>query len=218
MDYEQACADLRDRLIALVDNPPYRFRDTTRAEAEAYQARRRAFHGNTADEIDKTECLLGVRFPLSLRAYFGVMGEAAGDLFRGSDRARLSRLSSYHVDANSLFEECTGARLPDEAIVFFFHQGYTFSYQFGVLPTSGTPVPDDGPVFAYVEGKKVPQQASPGLIAYLEAEVAQQEDVCRRFHEQGGYYVTVQNGRLHERYPALSTRPRPLETPDQFVD
>ena len=218
MVYEKACADLRDRMIALVDNPPYRFRNTTRAEAEAYQARRKDYRGNTPNEIDDAESSLGIRFPSALRTYFAMMGETAGDLFRGSERARLSDLREHRADADELLEDCSADRLPAEAVVFLFHQGYTFSYQLGAVTTSGKPAPEDGPVYIYVEGDDAPRQAAPSLLAYFEAQVAQHENVARGFREQGGYYLTVSGRQVREQFPALSERPRPLETADQFID
>lgn len=218
MVYEQAFADLRDRLIALVDNPPYRFRDTLRAAAIAHSARRSSFFGVADAKIDAAEREMGIKFPGTLRTYFQRMGTEAGDLFRGSDRARLTDLLAFRLEANALVQACGADPLPETAIVFLFHQGYSFSYQLGVAYGAADTAPDDGPVFTYVEGDPAPRQAAPSLMAFLEAEVEQHEEVSRMFHEQGGYYLTISNGQVREQYPALSARPRPLDTADQFVD
>ncbi|APA99384.1 hypothetical protein [Nocardia seriolae] len=67
------------------------------------------------------------------------MGEACGDLFRGSDRAGIRDFDRLREDAQEIVEDARGAwNLPTDAAIILTHQGYTFDY---VRATGGFDTP-----------------------------------------------------------------------------
>lgn len=96
--------------------------------------------------------------------------------------------------------------LPPDAVVFLFHQGYTFAY----LIANGM---FDSPVCRYTEGDPRASVIAPGFAAFLDAELQLAERVYAQEREQGGYYLTVDGGYVTRTYPSLSSGDRPLEKP-----
>ncbi len=204
--------DTCQRLVAMADDPPYRFLDTSRRDAESYQQRKKTFVGYSAAEVSAAEQRLGVEFPTVFRAYMESFGKAQGDLFRGSDLAGLDDLEDFKADAEELMREFGAeGRLLRNAVVFLFHQGYSFAF----ISADGD---FDSPVFWYVEGDKTWSQSAAGFAEFMDAQICIAEKNHREFHERGGYYVTIGEGDVTESYPALAKGDRPLDGVDSFKD
>lgn len=206
---ESVIEAIRNRLIAVADNPPYRYVNTSAKDRAAHEARKRSFTGYTQEQISAVEAQLNVRFPQVYRAYLRIMGKTHGDLFCGSNIASLSDYASHREFAQELItdEELDWA-LDDKAVVFLEHQGYTFCY----FIADGA---FDSPIFQYVEGGEEAKQCSSGFAEMVSAEVSLAEQNNHNFLETGGYFLTVQNGYISQDHPALASGVRPLDLPDE---
>jgi hypothetical protein len=196
---------VRERLRAMALAPPYVYRDTDEQLIEAERRRLTQFLGYEEEEVAAAEGRLGFRFPAAFRTYLREMAKSPGDLFRGSDLARLSELEQFRESALEVMRESNPAlTLPDDAIVFLSHQGYEFCYLLAR---------DEGesPVFQYVEGDGDVARISESFAAFLEAELRLMEQVYAEWIEDGGYYRTLhRDGVISEEYPALASGERPL--------
>jgi hypothetical protein len=134
------------------------------------------------------------------------MGKSPGDLFRGSERAGIGDFEQFRTDALELMAETdSGLSLPHDAVVFLFHQGYTFVY----LRAVGR---FDGPILQYVETERESRQAAATFADMVDAELRLMESNDRNFREQGGYYLTLHpDGGTSQLHPALSSGERPLD-------
>jgi hypothetical protein len=211
-DAQHIIRNVRDRLVALANNPPYRFVDTSRHDADAYQQRKRTFVGYSEAEIAAAENRLGVLFPAVFREYLATFGKAAGDLFCGSDLAGIADFEQFKIDAEELLAESgLNEPLPKNAIVFLFHQGYTFLY----FLADGA---FDAPVYQYVEGDERAAEIGAGFARVIDSEIGLAEENSRNIQASGGYYVSVSNGSVTTTYPAPSSGKRALDGPDRFND
>lgn len=196
----------------MAEDPPYRFLRTPRREAEAFRRRKMTFAGYDTGEVEAAERALGVALPAVFRAYLQTIGRRRGDLFRGSDLADLGDFAAFKDDADALLHQSEADQpLPAGAVVFLFHQGYSFDF---FVAEGGF----DSPVFRYVEGRKAFEPCAAGFADYIGAEIDLQEDVHRSLHRRGGYYVTIRDGTISESHPALGEGERPLDHPDRFAD
>src|SRR5262249_44840624 len=99
--------------------------------------------------------------------------------------------------------------LPAEAVVFLFHQGYTFLY---VLAVGGF----DGHVIQWIETEREPRQVAPTFADMVDAELRLMEGNNTKSREMGGYCLTLHpDGGSTQIYPALVSGERPL---DQAVE
>lgn len=202
-----------ERLNALLrENRPFRFLDTTRADAERYLATKARFAGVGAQEIAAAEAALGVTFTDAMRGFFRAFGLAHGQFFTGSDLARIGELARFRqVTEATLAAVEAPVALPRAAVVFMMHQGYVFYWQAG----EGGP---DAPVRVLTDGPPWEATESAGLLPMIEAQVSQMEALYRMQIEMGGYWLTVREREIREIHPALSERPRPMEIGDRFLD
>jgi hypothetical protein len=201
------------RLEGLASNRPYRFVNTPRDAAEAFQQLQTSFEGYSEAEIAQAEKRLGVVFPLLFRTYLMRMGKRHGDLFVGSDTPTLDRLEEIRDYAQGLMLKSNVSEpLPPSAIVFLLHQGYTFCY---FLAEGGF----DSPVWNYLEGEARPEQRFASYGDLLLDEVGLMEEVNGKRIEQGGAYLQLHpDGGMTESYPALSSGERPIDRNDEFTD
>ncbi len=100
--------------------------------------------GCTAQEIAEVVESQGSALPAEYSAFLATMGRAAGDMFAGTDCLYPEVLKLREWAIELLDEDGEGFRLPDDAIVFSMHQGYTFLY---IRTSEG----DDPPVYLYRE-------------------------------------------------------------------
>ena len=211
-DTTKILVDACHRLAAMADDPPYRFVRTSRRDAEVHRRLKTTFAGCSAIEVATAERHLGVSFPAVFRTYLAMLGVARGDLFCGSDVAGPRQFPAFRTEAEDILRAShADGGLPDRAVVFLVHQGYSFDF---FVADGGF----DGPVFRYVEGERAWEQCAEGFAAYLEAEIRLAEDVHRTSHAQGGYYITISGGQVSKTYPARATGDRPLDHPDRFTD
>lgn len=188
MDADLIVARWQERLVAMADNRPYVYRDTPQYLIEEHRRRLTVFAGYAEDEVVAAEQRLGARFPAVFRAYLSQMGRSSGDLFCGSDLAGIDGFERFRADALALMAETDPAlSLPQDAVVYLFHQGYSFDY----LRADGG---FDGPVLQYIEGWDGPSEGAPAFAALVDSQLHAMESLERSQREQGGYSVTVYPG------------------------
>jgi hypothetical protein len=196
----------KQRLTALAASPEYVFRDTPQHLIEEYHRRLTTFIGYPEAEIAAVEAQLGVQFPAVFRQYLLEMAKSPGDLFRGSKLAGLAEFEQFRADALVLLVETDPAlTLPPEAVVFLFHQGYTFGY---LLAVGGF----DGPPMQWTETEREPRQVAAGFADMVDAELQLMENNNRSFRERGGFYKTLHpGGGSAMEFPAVNSGDRPLD-------
>lgn len=114
------------------------------------------------EEVDALERQLGLVFPKSYRAFLFILGRDGGPDFVGTD-CTIRHLPKLRGAAEDLLRACGSSfQLPDKAVVFFMHQGYTFAY----FVANGRT--EDPPVFLYTEGDREPTQKADTFSAWLE--------------------------------------------------
>jgi SMI1 / KNR4 family (SUKH-1) len=202
MDVAPIIADWKRRLVAMVETPAYVFRDTPWPWADAYERRLKTFTGFPEAEVAAAEARLGVRFPTVFREYLVQMGQSPGDLFRGTDLARVEEFEGFRASAEALLRETDPSFfLPPEAVVFMSHQGYIFVY---VLAIGGF----DGPPMQWTEGEREPSPVAPTFAEMVDAELRLKEENHRHARERGGYWLTIfPDGGTAESHPARDERP-----------
>jgi hypothetical protein len=208
MDAASLVAGWKRRLIALADTPEYVYRNTPQHLIEQNYRRLTTFVGYSEAEVAAAEAQLGVQFPTVFRQYLLEMAKSPGDLFGGGDLAGLAELEQFRAAALDLMAETDPALiLPPEAVVFLFHQGYTFLY---VLACGGF----DGPPMQWIEAESEPRPVAPAFADMVDAELQLMERNSRAFRERGGYYKTLYpGGGSSMRFPALDSGERPLDQP-----
>jgi hypothetical protein len=206
MDTARIIAGWKQRLTALTENPDYVFRNTPRDLIEQEYRRLTNFVGYPESEVAATEARLGVQFPMVFRQYLLEMAKSPGDLFRGSDLAGIGEFEQFRSNALELLAETDAAlTLAPEAVVFLFHQGYTFVY---LLAVGGF----DGPLMQWTETEREPRQAAATFADMVDAELRLMESNNRKFRQQGGYYKTLhRGGGSSMQFPALDSGERPLD-------
>ena len=104
------------------------------------------FVGCTTDELNRLEEELGISLPKSYQEFMLWMGNGAGQFLRGSD-CFFQHISYLREWAIELLEENNFPEaLPDDAFIFFMHQGYQFSF---FRLSEG----DEPPIYYYCEGE-----------------------------------------------------------------
>lgn len=97
-------------------------------------------------EIDKLEKQLGSKLPKMYREILSHIGQGAGDFWAGED-CFYKHLPLIQKWARELLrEDSFPVSLPDDAFVFFMHQGYQFDF---FRLSEG----DNPPVYSYLEGQ-----------------------------------------------------------------
>ncbi len=146
----------------------------------------KTFRGFSEQEIARAEKRLGFRLPSMVRAYLLMLGKARGQLLCDSKVAGVKNFEEFRDDAIQLMSEAgLNEPLPPNAVVFLFHQGYSFAY----LVAEQT---FDTPVYYLAEGGPKSAQIASSFAGFLQAAVRQSEQVYKQIHGQGGYYVTIE--------------------------
>lgn len=105
--------------------------------------------GCSPREVNQLERDLGVKLPEAYSEFLRLMGKGAGRFLQGSD-CLYPQLKGLQAAAAELLEENHFPRsLPDDAFVFFMHQGYQFSF---FRLSEG----QDPPTYSYCEGQLEP--------------------------------------------------------------
>jgi hypothetical protein len=206
MDAARIIAGWKQRLIALAENPEFVFRDTPQHLIEQHYRRLTTFVGYPEPEVAEAEARLVVRFPAVFRQYLLEISKSPGDLFRGSDLAGITEFKQFRASALELLAETdSGLTLPPEAVVFLFHQGYTFVY---LLGSGGF----DSPPMQWTDTEREPRQVAATFAGMVDAELQLMESNNRSFREKGGYYLTLHpGGGATQSHPALASGDRPLD-------
>lgn len=206
MAFQEELTSIMERLRALVLAPPFVYRDTPAELIEKERARASHFEGLTALEVAQIERELSLELPRNFREFLLAMGRSRGDLLCGSDFGADAGFAKLRKEAEELIRATPGAAsLPDDAIVFLFHQGYAFAF----VRATGA---DDSPVYEYAEGEMDARQIAPSFASFLLREIAEMERSCASFRARGGYYRTLYpDGSGMEHFPALDSGDRPLE-------
>lgn len=105
-----------------------------------------------------------VELPPSYLRYLGAAGKDCGDFLFGSD-LHFDALDAVRISAQALLADDAGPTLPDDAFVFFSHQGYQFSY----FRLAGGPDPE---VYYYLEREGAFRVIAPSFSAWLVRAVA----------------------------------------------
>jgi hypothetical protein len=101
----------------------------------------------TLEEIIAIEKTFKIKLPQAYQDFLLTMGHSGGDFLKGSDcfYKQLPLLKEWAIE---LLEENNFTEpLPDDAFVFFMHQGYQFSF---FRLSEG----DNPPIYFYYEGQK----------------------------------------------------------------
>lgn len=101
----------------------------------------------TEEEVSSLELQLGVSLPSAYREFLLWMGHGAGQLMQGSDCFFAQLLTIQEWAKELLQENSFPEKLPDDAFVFFMHQGYQFSF---LRTTEG----DDPPIYYFLEDEE----------------------------------------------------------------
>ena len=84
--------------------------------------------GCTQQEVKDIEKAIGHQLPVSYQNFLILMGKNAGQFLRGSDCFYPDILDLNTGAKEILSENDFPETLPDDAFVFFIHQGYQFSF------------------------------------------------------------------------------------------
>jgi SMI1-KNR4 cell-wall len=101
--------------------------------------------GCTRDEVILLEQQLRISLPTAYQEFLLSMGHGAGKFLQGSDCFFQHLLSLQEWAVELLKENNFPKKLPDDAFVFYMHQGYQFSF---FRLSEG----DDPPTYSYCEG------------------------------------------------------------------
>lgn len=200
--YGPAFAGIQTRLRAMADARPFVFEETSAEDADRYLTKLKTFAGYSLAEIEFVERELNLTLPIALREFLLVFGSARGEFLAGEDLPTPAEWLEFRNDAQDLVRETdSNLTLPDDAIVFLFHQGYAFHFVHAREP-------DNPSVWTYVEGNTEFTTTGIDFLGLLEQEVELMEANWQGQHDLGGYFVTVgRDGTMTYTYPAQRDRP-----------
>jgi len=199
------------QLVSLVQNRPFRFKETKRADAVRYLKQLTIFAGLSEAEINALETSLEVNFPTVFRSYLQSLGKARGDLFKDSE-GDPQKFKEYRQWAEALLQENdVPSFLTYTTIVFLFHQGYSFTH----FEAAGM---FDAPVYNYTEGNVGSQKIAETFSEFLDAEIQRMEHLNQTLYLNGGYFLTVNQQGIKQTFPTRSSPIRPLDGDDRFID
>lgn len=203
--------ELIKRLVILIQDRPFRFKDTRKVDAVHYLKQLTTFEGLFEEEINTLETSLQVNFSTVFRNYLHSLGKARGDLFKGSE-VNPQQYEEYRRWAETLLQENgIPSFLTDTTVVFLFHQGYHFNY-FEAADMF------DVPVYSYTEGNTSPKKIAATFSEFLDAEIQRMEHLNQTLRLSGGYFLTVNQQGIKQAFPARNDPIQPLDHDDHFID
>jgi hypothetical protein len=114
-----------------------------------------------AQEVEALGRQLGVVLPAAYQAFLLILGRDGGPEFIGSD-CTVRHVPALQRGAVELLRRGgSPAILPEKAVVFLMHQGYSFFH----FVADGKA--DDPPVFRYCEGEPAPSCVAASFSAWL---------------------------------------------------
>jgi len=148
--------------------------DAVKRQFEASSPNREPLKPCTEDEVRALERELGFPLPIAYHEFLLWMGNGAGRFLRGSDVFYADLDGMREAAIELLRENGVDAELPDDAFVFFMHQGYQFDF----LCASEGPDPS---VYWFCEGMKrtATEQLYRGFSDFLAAEISGHDRIWR---------------------------------------
>ncbi len=218
MDPQEIIQETQNRLVALVNDRPFRFMDTLREEADSYVSSMKTFVGYTEDEILATERQLQFRFPAVFRAFLAGIGRHQGGLFRGSEMAMLPLGEGFRKKALQIVPASFQYELSSEKnVIFLIDPGDAFLY-FKVDGTGDSPRLD-APVYQARAGSRKSRQIASSFAQLLNKELLSAESSHRSIKDKGGYFLIVNGRSITIEYPACHNDGiRPLDCDDRFLE
>lgn len=125
--------------------------------------------GCTEEEIQLVADRQGVPLPPAYQAFLSRMGRRAGALMGGSDVFYSWPLGMREGALELLAENGDPFVLPDDALVFWMHQGYQFMF---MCASEG----DDPPVYYYMEGTEVAIREHEHFTDFLSSQIGHLSD------------------------------------------
>jgi hypothetical protein len=177
--YDEYMIALQRRLKALAAAPPYVWVNTDPERVEEYARVETDFGGYSEDDIAAIEKECALPLPSAFRAYLRAFCVRPGRLLKGSDLARRGMFASFRANAEIISDRT----LPDEAIVFLIHQGYSFDY---FLATR-----EEDPAVRRFDPTKGDRVFARSFTAYLEKDVAFSEQLRDEQHRNGGSFAQI---------------------------
>jgi hypothetical protein len=115
----------------------------------------------TPQEVEALGPQLGAVLPAAYQAFLLILGRDGGPDFVGSD-CTVRHVPALQCGAVELLKrKGSPASLPEKAVVFLMHQGYSFFYFVADGKTA------DPPVFRYCEGEPAPSCIAASFSAWL---------------------------------------------------
>jgi len=121
--------------------------------------------GCSEKEIEQLEKHIGSKLPQDYREFLILMGHRAGAFRRGSDYLYKDLFNLTDLTRDTL--RGGSFELPNDAFVFFSHQGYIFTY---FKLSDG----DDPPIYTYMEMEHQPKRRATNFSEYLEKSLAEE--------------------------------------------
>lgn len=207
MDAVSLISEWKRRLIALADSPDHVFRDTPAELIEQHYQKLTTFVGFSEAEVAAVEGRLSIRFPSVFRCFLLEMGRSPGSLFCGSDLADITEFEQFRTDASAMLSDTDPAcELPDNAVVFLFHQGYTC---LSIDACGGI----ESPILQWTETEPEPVPVADAFAELIDAELRLKEEHNRRSREMGGCFLTLHAGGGQSiEYPSTGSGERPLDS------
>ncbi len=205
--------EVKQRIIFLRNNRPFRFLNTSRRNAARWLDEMTWFEGFSENEVAQLESTLKVKFPIFFKLFLGEFGKSLHTFipFRGLDVGSGDYLSRYQ-EAQDLLEECEVASfLTPDTVVFWFRQGYSFNYFIAKEVF-------DVPILQYVECDETPREVFGSFAEFLEAHLRYAEEGYQQSIEGGGHFLTVSDVGYSISRPAKNRNQRPLDFEDRFID
>jgi hypothetical protein len=202
------------RLIKIVENRNYFFKDSTEEDANIYLQKKTDFTGIGEEEITFIENRLAYRFPEDFRNYLREFGANCGDLFCCGQDIETDQLIAYQTMGQDLIEENmqrNGVKnfLNANTVIFEFHQGYSFNF-------FKTNADKSINIYRYTEGDVEPTQIYVSFLDRFKAEIDYMEE-CNKV-DTIGYFLTITTRGTIVESPALSSGIIPRQIGDRFIN
>lgn len=203
---------IKSRLINLIDNRVFYFKDTKKEIAKKYLDDLRTFEGISDSDVIKLEIECRGRFPRSFKKFLKEMGASCGQLFYGCD---LCPVNTSQERMKALAEEI----LEEEGIVnfikpsdfiFCFFQGLSFYY----IQAEGE---RNSAVYIYEEGAESPEKVTDSFEDFLEKQVTEMEKKYTIYKNTGGYSLTLSEDGYMSMMFGGEVNSSPFESRDELI-
>ena len=203
---------IKSRLIHLIDNRAFYFKDTKKEVAERYLNELKNFKGISESERVKLEIQCRGRFPRSFKKFLKEMGASCGQLFYGCDLCPgNTSQEEMRIMAESLFEDQeVESFLQPSDFIFVFYQGISFYY----IQAEGE---RNSAVYLYDEDNLKPVKEADSFDEFLEKKVVQLEAKHLEYVNSGGYSLTLSEEGYMSMMFGGADYSSPFATRDEFL-